>query len=61
MKCPLCQVEMRISRSRNVVENDDTPDTPTKLFVEQELVCFNKNCANHGKIVKTIRNEVPIG
>lgn len=52
---------MRISRSRNVVENDDTPDTPTKLFVEQELVCFNKNCANHGKIVKTIRNEVPIG
>ena len=61
MKCPLCQVEMRISRSRNIVENDDTPDTETKLYVEQELVCMNKNCSNYEKAVKTVRNEIPIG
>lgn len=61
MKCPLCQVEMRISRSRNVVENDDTPDTPTKLFIEQELKCLNKNCQNYDKVMQTFKNEVPIG
>ena len=52
---------MRISRSRNIVENDDTPDTETKLYVEQELVCMNKNCSNYEKAVKTVRNEIPIG
>lgn len=61
MKCPLCQVEMRIIRSRNVVTNDDTPDTPTKLYVEQDLSCLNKNCGNYEKVVETIRNELPIG
>lgn len=61
MKCPLCQVEMRISRSRNVVENDDTPNTPTRLFIEQELKCFNKNCKNYDKVVETSKNELPIG
>ena len=61
MKCPLCQVEMRISRSRNVVENDDTPDVETKLYVDQELKCLNRNCANYDKVVQTVRNEIPIG
>ena len=60
MKCPLCQVEMRISRSRNIVENDDTPDIPTQLFIEQELSCMNKNCANYEKVVQTVKNELPI-
>ena len=44
MKCPLCQVELRITRSRNVVEHDDTPNEETKLYVEQELSCLNKGC-----------------
>ena len=61
MKCPLCRVEMRISRSRNVVENDDTPDTPTKLYIEQDLTCLNKNCSNYEQVVETVRNELPIG
>lgn len=60
MKCPVCQVEMRITRSRNVVENDNTPDAPTKLFVEQDLSCINKQCRNYLKVVKTIRNEIPL-
>ena len=60
MKCPLCNVEMRIVKSRMVVKNDDTPDIPTKLFVEQELSCLNKGCANFESTVETIRNELPL-
>ena len=60
MKCPLCNVEMRILRSRMVVENDDTPDVPTKLFAEQEHGCLNKGCANYETTVETIRNEIPL-
>ena len=61
MKCPLCDVEMRITKLRNVVENDDTPNVPTKLFVEQDLSCFNKDCANYTKVVETVRSELPLG
>ena len=60
MKCPLCQVEMRITRSRNVVENDTTPNEVTKLYIEQDLSCLNKQCANYKKVVKTVRNELPL-
>ena len=60
MKCPQCQVEMRISRSRNVVENDTTPEVATKLYIEQDLTCFNKQCSNYKKVVKTVRNELPL-
>ena len=36
MKCPLCQVEMRISRSRNVVENVSAPNIfPGEHFSRQ--------------------------
>lgn len=61
MKCPLCQVELRITASRNIVENDDTPNEPTKLFVEQDLSCLNKNCNNYKKVLQTVRNELEIG
>ena len=61
MKCPKCQVELRIIHSRNVLENDDTPDVPTKLYMEQDLTCLNKNCEDFETIVKTVRNELPIG
>jgi len=61
MKCPLCLVEMRIARSYNIVENDDTPDLPTKLYVVQDLSCVNKACENYDKTVDTIKTELPIG
>ena len=61
MKCPLCQVELRITKSRNVLENDDTLDVPTKLFIEQDLSCMNKQCGNYGNVVETVKNEIPIG
>ena len=61
MKCPLCQVEMRIFKSRMVVENDDTPEEETKLFVDQELTCMNWDCANYQTTVETARTEIPLG
>ena len=61
MKCPKCQVELRIIKSRNVLENDNTPDLPTKLYIEQDLSCLNKNCENYEQIVETIKTEEPIG
>jgi len=61
MKCPLCQLELRITKARNVLEHDDTPDEPTKLFVEQDLSCLNKQCQNYNTVVQTIRNELEIG
>ena len=61
MKCPLCKVEMIISHSRNVVENDDTPDEKTKLFIEQDMSCRNEQCANYEKVVETVKTELPLG
>lgn len=61
MKCPLCDIEMRITASRNVVENDDTPSVATRLFIEQDLSCLNRNCANYEKVVETEKIELPIG
>ena len=52
---------MRIARSFNTVENDDTPDKPTKLYVVQNLTCVNKACENYDKDVETIKTEIPIG
>lgn len=60
MKCPLCNVEMRIGQSRMVVENDDTPDIPTKLFIEQDFICLNRDCANYETTVETTKSELPL-
>lgn len=61
MKCPLCDVELRITKSRMLVENDDTPNEDTKLYIEQVLTCLNNNCSNYEKTVETVKNEIPIG
>ena len=60
MKCPLCNVELRIKVSRMLLENDDTPDVPTKLFAEHQMTCLNKNCTNYETVVDTIRNEIQL-
>ena len=61
MKCPLCQVEMRITSTRNVVEHDDTPNEETKLFVVQDLSCLNEKCENYKQVVEETKTELPIG
>lgn len=60
MLCPLCKLEMRITRSRYVVENDNTPDAPTKLYQEMDLSCVNEKCPNNGMVVETIKDELAL-
>lgn len=55
MLCPLCKTEMRIAQVRTVVEGDQSPDTPTLVYQEQELVCRNRKCSNFGKITAASR------
>lgn len=48
MKCPLCNIEMRL-KNEGLVENEG------KIFLKQTLICRGpKTCPNYGKIVKTI-------
>ena len=41
---------MAIVASRTVAEGDDSPDTPTAVYIEQELACRNWRCENCGKV-----------
>jgi len=58
MKCPLCQVDMIISKVRYVI---DTSEEEPKLFLEQDMSCRNKQCTNYEKVVETVRDELPVG
>lgn len=58
MKCPLCDIEMRITASRNIVKMEG--DVP-HLFIEQDLSCLNEKCENYNTVVETVSNEQPIG
>lgn len=60
MLCPLCKIEMRINETRHVIKNDDTPDKPTELYLEQDLVCRNKKCSNYGKVVQKIESPIEL-
>lgn len=61
MQCPLCKTEMVSIANRMVVEGDNSPDTATKLYSEHDMSCRNKNCANNGKVVETVKNEINLG
>ena len=61
MLCPICQVEMRITSTKNVVEHDDTPNEETKLYVVQDLSCVNRECVNFNKVVESVKSEQPLG
>ena len=41
MLCPLCKTQMRITATRTVVTGDESPDTVTRVFIEQDLTCRN--------------------
>lgn len=55
MLCPLCKLEMGIAASRTVAQGDDSPDTPTAVYIEQDLTCRNRRCENYGKVVEQTR------
>ena len=41
MKCPKCSIEAAISATKYVTEGDNSPDTETKLYIEQHFTCRN--------------------
>ena len=57
MVCPKCKVECRVTKNTPVITGDNSADTATKLFRVLEFTCRNKQCADYGKVVKTIRDE----
>jgi len=57
MKCPLCNVEMRITNTKNIVR---IVEDKVHLFISQDLSCMNKNCANYDKVVTSVENEQPV-
>ena len=60
MLCPKCNIEAAIRDTRYVAENDDTPEKETKLFIKQSVYCRNPNCADYGKIVRTIKHQISL-
>ena len=58
MICPDCGIELRISKSRYVFENDDTPKEKTVAYVEQDLECRNPQCPSYKQIVETVKHKV---
>lgn len=57
MDCPKCKAKLQISKSYPSIENDYTPDKPTRLFECQELCCLNDKCEGFGIVKDTIRHE----
>lgn len=51
---------MRISATRYKAVNDDTAEKSTELFIEQDLICRNKSCANYGKVTETVKNPIKL-
>ena len=47
-------------RKQDVVEGDDSKETPTRLFAVLTLECVNPKCIAYG-VKSEIRNEQPLG
>ena len=57
MKCPKCNIEMRIKESKNVIDlHGESP----KLFRQSVLTCRNQSCGNYNTDVKVVRNELQL-
>lgn len=52
---------MKITNSYIQLENDDTPDLPTKVFIMQDLSCVNRECTNYNTVVETSKGEMSVG
>lgn len=60
MKCPKCNIEAAISKTRRVVEGDNSPDEETKLYIEQRFSCRNRQCPDFGREIGRIRNPLSL-
>lgn len=58
MLCPLCKTQMRITATRTTVTGDESPDTVTRVFIEQDLTCRNPACSQCGKVVEQVKTQI---
>lgn len=65
--CPQCNLLLRVGKNYYTFENDDTPDKPTKAFINLEMCCLNPSCSEYAGedyinnpkvIVDTVKNAV---
>jgi len=54
MKCPLCNIEARITKTTQHVNMEEQ-----KLYRYMEFTCYNKKCKNYEKVIDEVREEVP--
>ena len=51
MLCPKCKTEMRITNTSTIATGDDSPDTQTNVYFQQDLSCRAPECTNFKKVV----------
>lgn len=49
-------MDLRITRAYPQVTGDSSPDTPTRVYLVQELSCVNPQCPNCGKKLDEVRH-----
>lgn len=58
MLCSKCNTAAQIRSAKTFVENDDTPDKKTEVFLIQEFVCRNSRCEMNGKTVGEVKHKL---
>ena len=58
--CPSCRTALKINKTYTRVEGDQSPDTPTRVYLCQELCCRNPACeaGKSGRTVETVEHRV---
>ncbi|MBC8529718.1 hypothetical protein H8699_09785 [Christensenellaceae bacterium NSJ-44] len=58
--CPSCRTALKIGKSYTRVEGDQSSETPTRVYLCQELYCRNPACpqAKGGQAVETVEHRV---
>ena len=57
MLCPKCKTEMRLEASYRA-SGDESPDTPTQIYLVQKFFCRNKQCENFDTQVSEVSHKV---
>lgn len=52
MVCPHCGIELRISKSRYIFEDEKA------VAVEQDLQCRNPQCPEYKQVVETVKTDL---
>ena len=56
MKCPVCNIEARITRNTTIVK---MVEGQPKVFSRMEYKCMNPQCSKYNKVIKREDVEIP--